>query len=188
MAGVDVGGGRRGGRKSLDSEVNMIPMIDLLMVTISFLLITAVWVTNSRMEANAQVPGPSTLPPCEGGECKEDARLHVEAQGPEKFVLSWRRGREVVRTVEIPREQVRGKHGSSYHGLASAIAAEWKSAGAHRDPSDRGRDHAVVHAANDVPYREIVAMMDAVASTQKKVSGGGAVGYSAAFDVTFAAD
>ncbi|MDP9148608.1 MAG: biopolymer transporter, partial [Myxococcota bacterium] len=39
MGGVDVGGGGKGKRKSLDSEINMIPMIDLLMVTISFLLI-----------------------------------------------------------------------------------------------------------------------------------------------------
>ena len=50
MAGIDVGG-RKGGRKRLDSEINMIPMIDLLMVTISFLLLTAVWVQNSRLTA-----------------------------------------------------------------------------------------------------------------------------------------
>ena len=32
----------------------MIPMIDLLMVTISFLLITAVWTTMGRVNASAQ--------------------------------------------------------------------------------------------------------------------------------------
>jgi len=37
MAGVTVNAGGKGGRKALDSEINMIPMIDLLMVTISFL-------------------------------------------------------------------------------------------------------------------------------------------------------
>ena len=57
MAGVDVGGGK-GKRRSLDSEINMIPMIDLLMVTIAFLLITAVWSHMSRINADAQVPGP----------------------------------------------------------------------------------------------------------------------------------
>ena len=41
MGGVDVGGGG-GGRRQTDSEINMIPFIDLLLVTISFLLITAV--------------------------------------------------------------------------------------------------------------------------------------------------
>ena len=55
MAGVDAApeGGRR---RALDSQINMIPMIDLLMVTVSFLLITAVWSTMGRMEASANVP------------------------------------------------------------------------------------------------------------------------------------
>ena len=57
MAGVSVGGGG-GGRRSLDSEINMIPFIDLLMVTIAFLLITAVWSHMARVNADAQVPGP----------------------------------------------------------------------------------------------------------------------------------
>ena len=59
MGGVDVGGGGgKGKRKATDSEINMIPMIDLLMVTISFLLITAVWTHLARIDADAQVPGP----------------------------------------------------------------------------------------------------------------------------------
>jgi len=58
MGGIDVGGGGAGKRKSLDSEINMIPMIDLLMVTISFLLIPAVWTHMARINADAQVPGP----------------------------------------------------------------------------------------------------------------------------------
>jgi biopolymer transport protein ExbD len=161
----------------------MIPMIDLLMVTISFLLITAVWVQSSRLEANAQVPGPTSQPPCEGAECKEEARLHVEAQGAEKFLLSWRRGREVLRQVEVPRE-----HGKTFHGLAAAIEKEWKAEGAHRDPADKGRDRAVVHAANDLPYKEIVAMMDAVSKPKRLFTIGGAQAVTAAFDVTFATD
>ena len=57
MGGVDVGEG--GGKKrATNSDINMIPFIDLLMVTIAFLLITAVWTTNSRINADAQVPGP----------------------------------------------------------------------------------------------------------------------------------
>src|SRR6478609_2289080 len=102
MGGVSVGGGK-GGRRSLDSEINMIPMIDLLMVTISFLLITAVWVHSQRLEANAQVPGTATEPPPCGADCKEEARLHVETSDPTKFVLAWKQGRTVVRSTEIAR-------------------------------------------------------------------------------------
>ena len=64
MGGVSVESGG-GGRRSLDSEINMIPMIDLLMVTISFLLITAVWTHMARINADAQVPGPPReVEPC----------------------------------------------------------------------------------------------------------------------------
>ena len=52
MGGVNVESSS-GGRRSLDSEINMIPMIDLLMVTISFLLITAVWSHMARLNADA---------------------------------------------------------------------------------------------------------------------------------------
>jgi len=55
MGGVSVDSGGKGGRRSLDSEINMIPMIDLLMVTISFLLITAVWTHMSRINASISV-------------------------------------------------------------------------------------------------------------------------------------
>src|SRR3954469_16830582 len=100
MGGVDVGGAK-GPRKQLDSEINMIPMIDLLMVTISFLLITAVWVHMSRIDAEAKVPGPAT-PPCEGTECQPEARLHVETKDPAKFVLVWKQGATIVRSTDVP--------------------------------------------------------------------------------------
>ncbi|HEY8079582.1 MAG TPA: biopolymer transporter ExbD [Labilithrix sp.] len=182
MAGVNVEGAK-GGRKALDTEINMIPMIDLLMVTISFLLITAVWVHMSRIEGNAQVPGPSTAPPCEGSECKPDARLHVETKDPSKFVLVWKQGATVVRSADVPRDAVKGAKGSVvFPALASRIGDEWRSAGAHRDANDRAFDHAVVHAANDMPYKEIIAVMDAVAATKRPQS------QSSAFQITFATD
>src|SRR3954462_3385299 len=102
MAGIDVGGGGSGGRKSVDSEINMIPMIDLLICTISFLLITAVWSHMSRVNADAQVPGPpdpnkvlDTQPP--------DKMLHVEMRSEEKFTIIWKQGATVVNTIDIPR-------------------------------------------------------------------------------------
>jgi len=79
MAGVDVAGLGGGKRRSLDSEINMIPMIDLLMVTISFLLITAVWTHMARVDMDAQVPGHppegAPLPPI------PEKQLHVEMRG-----------------------------------------------------------------------------------------------------------
>ena len=186
MAGVSVEGGK-GGRRSLDSEINMIPMIDLLMVTISFLLITAVWVHSQRLVADAQVPGPSTEPPCSGAECKEEARLHVETADPSKFVLAWKQGRTVLRTTAVARE-TKKTGGVAFPGLAAKVGDEWKASGAHRETTDRRFDRAVVHATNDMPYAELIAVMDAVAQPKRPVSHGSKLVEAAAFEITFATD
>ncbi len=186
MAGVSVEGGKSG-RRSLDSEINMIPMIDLLMVTISFLLITAVWVQSQRMTADAQVPGPSTEPPCgDGAECKEEAKLHVETSDPSKVVLAWKQGRTVLRSTEIARSTL--KAGSTFPGLAAKVSEEWNASGVHREATDKRFDRAVVHAANDMPYSELIAVMDAVAQPKRRVSDGSKVIETTAFELTFAID
>src|SRR3954467_6784662 len=41
--GMDLGTGGRGGKKALDTAINLVPFIDLMAVTISFLIMTAVW-------------------------------------------------------------------------------------------------------------------------------------------------
>jgi len=191
MGGVNVGGAGGGGRKALDTEINMIPMIDLLMVTISFLLITAVWVQSSRLDANANVPGPTESPPCSEGEpsspCKPEPRLHVLSNDPSKFVLAWKEGATTVRSVEVPREARTGSR-AAFPALAARVAEEWRTSGAHRDASDRRFDRAVVHASNDMPYGEIVAVMDAVAKPQRTFATGDKVVQTSAFETTFATD
>jgi len=102
MGGVDVGGGGGGGRRQTDSEINMIPMIDLLMVTISFLLITAVWTHMARINADAQVPGPPRE--VEPDKTDPEKQLHVEMRSPDKFVLIWKQAGTVISTVDVPRK------------------------------------------------------------------------------------
>ena len=103
MAGVDVGGGGGKGKRALDSEINMIPMIDLLMVTISFLLITAVWTNMARINADAQVPGPPR--PDEEVEKQEpEKQLHVEMRGRTSSSSSGSRRATVISTIDVPRK------------------------------------------------------------------------------------
>lgn len=186
MAGVNVDGGGGHGRRALDSDINMIPMIDLLMVTISFLLITAVWVHSQRMDADAQVPGPPTAdPPCT--DCKEDAKLHVETADPSKFVLTWKQGRAVVKQTEIPRE-AKAKSGPGFPQLAAKISSEWKETGTHHDATDGKFDKAVVHASNDMAYSDLIAVMDAVSQPKRAFKAGSKIEQTNAFDVTFASD
>ncbi|MDB5038119.1 MAG: TolR protein [Bacteriovoracaceae bacterium] len=49
------------GRKKVDSELNLIPFIDLLSVCLLFLLMTAVWVQISKMSAFSQPSGETTI-------------------------------------------------------------------------------------------------------------------------------
>src|SRR5579884_1000414 len=111
MAGVDVGGGGKGKRRALDSEINMIPFIDLLMVTISFLLITAVWSHMSRINADAQVPGPPR-PDVEQEKVEPEKQLHVEMRSDDKFVLVWKQGSTTVDSIDVPRKDVVLQQGS----------------------------------------------------------------------------
>src|SRR5690348_7177563 len=124
MAGVDVGP-QGGAKRAKNSDINMIPFIDLLMVTIAFLLITAVWVTNSRISANADVPGQTG--------CRDDCptttekTLHVSI-GENDFGLSWKQAGTVISEVHIPKGPtlVGDEAGSAirYPDLAKAIEKE----------------------------------------------------------------
>jgi len=55
--GVSINTGGKGGKKSLDAELNLIPFIDLLIVNICFLLITAVWTQMARIKVSQKGKG-----------------------------------------------------------------------------------------------------------------------------------
>jgi biopolymer transport protein ExbD len=189
MAGATVNTGGQGGRKALDSEINMIPMIDLLMVTISFLLITAVWVHMSRVDANAQVPG--TDKPCTDDECKPPRVLHVEMRDPAKFLLYWSEsGHEIART-EIPRKDIIDTVGHAklvrFPGLEEEIAKEWREYGKHRDPSDRDLDRLVLHTDDASSYAHVIGAIDAVKGVERPIQLAKKTGTTSAFHVTFSA-
>ncbi|MCY1000423.1 biopolymer transporter ExbD [Myxococcus sp. MISCRS1] len=57
--GMDTGQGGKGGKKPLDAAINLTAFIDLMAVTISFLIMTAVWTQIGRLQVS-QAGGPST--------------------------------------------------------------------------------------------------------------------------------
>jgi biopolymer transport protein TolR len=68
--GMDLGGGGKGGKKPLDTNINLVPFIDLMAVTIVFLIMTAVWtqlgrlqVSNSGQNASEEQPQENKPPP-----------------------------------------------------------------------------------------------------------------------------
>ena len=163
MAGVDVGTG--GDKRAVNQEINMIPFIDLLLVTVAFLLITAVWVTFSRIETNAQVPnisdGPIDIP-------KPSKDLHLYARDGE-FSLAWKQGSTVIAETRLPRRAVPSGESTRYDELAEHIAKQWHEHGSHRDPSDRVIDRCVFHSDNSMPFKEIVAVMDAIYEAKREM-------------------
>ena len=80
MGGVSTDSGGKGGRKSVDQNVNMVPMIDLLISVIAFLLMTAVWVQTGVLQASQPKNSNSSTPPTPDGP-KEQLSIIINDQG-----------------------------------------------------------------------------------------------------------
>ena len=189
MAGVDFGGGT-GKRRSVDSEINMIPMIDLLMVTVSFLLITAVWTHTARLNADAQVPGPTRIdvePPS-----ASEKVLHIHMTSTGKFTLLWKQGNTTIDSVDVPRRSEIAQEGEArvvrFPDLASKLESEWRAKGQHASPADRKFDQAVLHTDNETEFASLVGAIDAVYRPRRDVRVGAKTEKTPAFNLTFAAD
>jgi len=189
MGGVDVGGGGKGKRKSVDSEINMIPMIDLLMVTISFLLITAVWTHMARINADAQVPGPPR-PDVEQEKIEPEKQLHVMMQGEDKFVLVWKQGSTTVDSIDVPRKDVVTQQGPvevvRFPDLAAKVETEWRAKGQHSNPTDNKLDQAILHTDNKTEFKYIIGVIDAIYQVHRDLQLGGKTEKLPAFNITFA--
>jgi biopolymer transport protein ExbD len=187
MGGVDVGGGGKG-KRAMNSEINMVPFIDLLMVTISFLLITAVWTHMARINADAQVPGPPRE--TEPVQQEPEKQLHIEMRSPDKFVLIWKQAGTVISTVDVPRKDTlavnNGKKSIRYPDLAAKIESEWKTVGQHRVASDKKFDTAILHTDNETAYVYLIGVIDAIYQPKRPFTIAGKEEQVPAFNVTFA--
>jgi hypothetical protein len=134
------------------------------MVTIAFLLITAVWVSHSRINASAQLPGNDRGP--DPVTVAKDLHLYST---PEEFILTWKQGATVMSETRIARQAVGDTDTPRYADLAAKIAEEWEKHGSHRDKSDRAVDRCVYHSDNQEPFREVVAVMDAIYEAKRDV-------------------
>jgi biopolymer transport protein ExbD len=141
MGGINVGGGH-GGKKSVDSEIPLVPFIDLLLCCVMFLLVTAVWNQLARIDANQQQPGqqaPNEPPPEE----KIKVILQVLANG---FVLASSAGDR----IEIP------KSGDTYD------MEQLREKLQERKRLEPNRKDLVVAPEDGVQYKDVVASMDMV--------------------------
>jgi len=142
MGGIAVGGGGHGGKKSVDSEIPLIPFIDLLLCCVMFLLVTAVWNKLARIDANQQQPGREAQldqPP------EEHIRLYLQVKNA-GYVLAGTDGTN----IEIQ------KAGDTYdiEGLREKLR--------DRRQQEPNRRDLIVAPEDGVLYSDVVAAMDEV--------------------------
>ncbi len=181
MAGVDTGGGGGGGRRSVDQDINMVPFIDLLLVTISFLLVTAVWSSMARLNANAQVPSNSKQK-TDTEQKKQPSVLHVRVSDKDKkFKLEWQTGTKTDDVASIDIEEVGGRYPKLEEEIAKAFKAgqdpvhnlmgddvRWNAAEAKEHGVEK-LNQAIMHVDNAFPFKEVVKVIDAIYSTRRYV-------------------
>lgn len=132
-----------GGKKSVDFQLNLVPMIDLLSVLISFLLMSAVWTQVARIEVKQSPNLPSDEPPQEQDEEKLDLNIVIKSTG---YAVT-KKGGQVVKEIE--------KTGDTYDTVALAEVLE-QLAGEFPDNKE-----VTVTSEDQVPYQELIGVMDA---------------------------
>jgi biopolymer transport protein ExbD len=140
MGGISVGGGH-GGKKNLDSEIPLVPFIDLLLCCVMFLLVTAVWNRLARLDANQQVPGQQAQmdqPPPE-----ETIRLYLQVTQAGYTIASTAGER-----IEIP------KAGDAYDVETLRTRLQ------ERRQAEPNRRDMIVAPEDGVLYEDVIAAMD----------------------------
>lgn len=141
MGGMSVGGGGHGGKKNVDSEIPLVPFIDLLLCCVMFLLVTAVWNRLARLDANQQVPGQAAQmdqPPPE-----ETIRLYLQVTAA-GFTIASTAGER----IEIP------KAGEDYDLETLRTRLQ------ERRQSEPNRHDLIVAPEDGVRYEDVVGAMD----------------------------
>jgi len=103
--------------------------------------------------------------------------LHVKASRA-GFELIWKRGNTVLDSERVARAPVEVQGEQRFPALTQAITKEWETRGEHRAVSDPALDRAVLHVQNDLPFSDVVAVLDALHAPRR--------GKLSAFDVAFA--
>lgn len=138
----------------------MVPFIDLLMVTISFLLVTAVWTSMARVPTTPRAPSEK------GKEVmkEEPTALRVRIDADRNVALQWQKGQKVEDVTTVPLER-----------LESAVHAAWAS-GRVQDGSPPAP--AILQVAPKLPLSDVTRAMDGIRAPKRKDG-------QSAFDVTF---
>lgn len=130
-----------GGKKSVDFQINLVPMIDLLSVLISFLLMTSVWTQIAKIDVKQSPNLPSDEPTPPPEEEKLNLTVLIKASG---YTVT-KKG-AVVKEIE--------KKGEDYDSTTlSEILKQLRAE--HPENED-----VQVTSEDKVPYKELITVMD----------------------------
>lgn len=151
-APVDSGG--KGKKKSLDSELNLVPFIDLLSCLISFLLITAVWTQVTAVQARSTGSLSENNPPEEPNPNKTSVRVLLTEKGYTLSVAN--QPTELVKAQsEVKGNTTPGRYDTK--ALADKLKTDVKAR--------YSEQKAVTVAAEDsVQFEDLIGTIDAIAA------------------------
>ena len=153
--GMDLG--TKGGKRSLDTAINLVPFIDLLSAIISFLIMTAVWNQIDRLTVTQSgAPSSSDSPP------EESKTLALNLQITEKgfFVTTGEVSYDIEKSdgkyvycLRSPAKDVIADPAKCDENSLVGVLRKIKA-----DASDQR--NITVQCKNEVPYRELVRVVD----------------------------
>ncbi|MDQ3034475.1 MAG: biopolymer transporter ExbD [Myxococcota bacterium] len=137
MATISTGGGGQGGKRALDSEIPLIPFIDLLLCCVMFLLVTAVWNQLASVQA------------------------HLNAPASESSMLEPRAAPAMVVLLESTRFVVSSDVGDRTEITFAQGAPDLEALRAHLEPRRAATTGEIVVAADDgIAFESVIATMD----------------------------
>jgi biopolymer transport protein TolR len=164
MAGIIGIGSGHGGRRPVDAELHLVPLIDLLCSLISFLLMTAVWAQISRLELKNGSERPDAQESAAADTNKMLLSVHIHDKGftvkedgsgsetriPCTATQCFRAPPAADSAAAPPRAEFASFY--DYPKLKTALAAE-------KAKFTNQKDVTIV-LADSIPYNEMVRTMD----------------------------
>lgn len=134
----------KGGKKSMDAHVNLVPYIDLLMTIMTFLVMTAVWTQIATLEVQNSAGG---QPPETQEEEDKDKPKPIIVLITDSAIKVQEEGAELQ---EFP---MKGADEHDIEGVTARLQAL-------KDERPE-RTEVKIQAEDGVPYRHIIAVIDA---------------------------
>ncbi|MCK9464033.1 MAG: biopolymer transporter ExbD [Proteobacteria bacterium] len=132
----------KGGKKSVDFVVQLVPFIDLMSVLISFLLITAVWTQLARIATDQAISQNTSAPP-QQKEKEKNINILVTA---DEAVMNITGDRPPKRVPRMPEDKYYKEVRAALRGLKERVPAE--------------APKVMLAAEDKVQYKFIIQVMD----------------------------